>query len=233
MASRVVVYTARPHKRETHALYFTLRNGRRIRCDRLPQTVTWGEVATITAIDRQGRKPITRKTSPGLRTLSFTQVVGNRYSSREWDCEEDLSKVLYISRSGAPFRISGAASPLEQTTWWQAVGCSVLITHRTSQNRASRAEIEWELQEYVEDNAKAMKPSPPKRKTPVKTTPGKSKTSTTARTYVVRSGDSLWKISARLLGRGDRWREIYNLNRSTVRNPNVLRVGQKLKVPKK
>jgi len=168
---------------------------------------------------------------PGPKTLSFTQVVGNRYASRDWNCEGDLRAALYPARAGARFRISGAASSFEQTTWWVAVGCTVTITHRTPQNRATRAEVEWELQEYVGDPVATTKKKAVPKKSAKPAASSSSKA--TARTYVVRSGDSLWKIAAKLLGRGDRWREIYNVNKSTIKNPNTLRVGMKLKVPRK
>lgn len=43
--------------------------------------------------------------------------------------------------------------------------------------------------------------------------PGQSKE---RKTYVVRSGDTLWDISARFLGTGTRWMEIYKLNRQVI-----------------
>jgi nucleoid-associated protein YgaU len=47
--------------------------------------------------------------------------------------------------------------------------------------------------------------------------------------YVVKSGDNLWKIAARLLGDRDRWREIRDLNPNI--DPDKIRVGQKLTLP--
>ncbi|GIP24229.1 LysM peptidoglycan-binding domain-containing protein [Paenibacillus sp. J22TS3] len=50
--------------------------------------------------------------------------------------------------------------------------------------------------------------------------------------YVVIPGDTLWKISQRTLGKGDRWNEIYSLNRQTIgKNPNSIYPGQKLVIP--
>lgn len=50
--------------------------------------------------------------------------------------------------------------------------------------------------------------------------------------YTVASGDSLFKIAARIYGRGDKWRDIYNANKSTVGpNPNAITVGMKLVLP--
>ncbi|MBM3269045.1 MAG: LysM peptidoglycan-binding domain-containing protein [Candidatus Sericytochromatia bacterium] len=51
-------------------------------------------------------------------------------------------------------------------------------------------------------------------------------------TYTVKSGDSLWTIAARTMGRGDRWRELYDLNRGLIgADPGKLRVGMALRLP--
>jgi nucleoid-associated protein YgaU len=52
--------------------------------------------------------------------------------------------------------------------------------------------------------------------------------------YVVRAGDSLWRISAAAHGYGDgrRWRTIYEANRTAVRDPNLIYPGQELTIPR-
>ena len=60
-----------------------------------------------------------------------------------------------------------------------------------------------------------------------------------AKTYTVRQGDSLWKIAQSKLGNGNRWKEIYNLNKATIdarnkgRNvdPYTIYAGQTLNLP--
>ncbi|PAD72377.1 LysM peptidoglycan-binding domain-containing protein [Paenibacillus campinasensis] len=50
--------------------------------------------------------------------------------------------------------------------------------------------------------------------------------------YTVKSGDSLFKISATVYGNGNNWRKIYDVNKKTIgANPNVLKPGQKLVIP--
>lgn len=49
--------------------------------------------------------------------------------------------------------------------------------------------------------------------------------------YVVQSGDSLSRISKRLLGSYQRWPEIYHLNRDRIKDPNVISIGMNLQIP--
>ncbi|MBQ5760662.1 MAG: LysM peptidoglycan-binding domain-containing protein, partial [Clostridia bacterium] len=65
--------------------------------------------------------------------------------------------------------------------------------------------------------------------TPVEPTPVQP--TTPAGTYVVKGGDSLWKIAKNELGNGFRWNEIFELNKDTVKNANMIYVGQTLKLP--
>lgn len=47
-------------------------------------------------------------------------------------------------------------------------------------------------------------------------------------TYIVQPGDTLSKIARKYLGNASLWRRIYEDNKSTIKNPNIIRVGQKL-----
>jgi len=51
------------------------------------------------------------------------------------------------------------------------------------------------------------------------------------RWYVVKDGDSLWKIAAEQLGNGSRYKEITKLNPSIVSDENNLDVGTRLRLP--
>jgi len=50
--------------------------------------------------------------------------------------------------------------------------------------------------------------------------------------YTVKRGDTLSEISQELLGTARRWREIYELNRDVIRDPDNLVAGTELKIPR-
>ncbi len=54
----------------------------------------------------------------------------------------------------------------------------------------------------------------------------------TGRTYVVKAGDSLTSIAEKQLGATARWKELYELNKDVIKNPDVLRSGVVLVLPK-
>ncbi len=53
------------------------------------------------------------------------------------------------------------------------------------------------------------------------------------KTYVVRRGDTLTEIAERVYGDGTLWRRIYRANRDQLDQPDQLRVGQTLVIPRR
>lgn len=51
------------------------------------------------------------------------------------------------------------------------------------------------------------------------------------KTYTVKQGDTLWAIAKKCLGDGNRYTEIYNLNKNKISNPNLIYPGQVLTLP--
>ncbi|MCG3156317.1 MAG: hypothetical protein DKINENOH_02941 [bacterium] len=49
--------------------------------------------------------------------------------------------------------------------------------------------------------------------------------------YTVKSGDTLSKLAKQLFGDAKRYMEIFNLNKDILSNPDLIKVGQKLKLP--
>lgn len=53
-----------------------------------------------------------------------------------------------------------------------------------------------------------------------------------ARAYHVQPGDSLYAIAQRVLSNGNRWKELYELNKNVIgSDPSKLKVGQRLRLP--
>ena len=49
--------------------------------------------------------------------------------------------------------------------------------------------------------------------------------------YRVQPEDSLWKISEKFYGNGNRWKEIYDANKDQIQNPDLIYPNQTLAVP--
>lgn len=74
----------------------------------------------------------------------------------------------------------------------------------------------------------------------VKETDGENETQTSLKerdnppetgSRTVKSGDSLWSIAEEKYGDGSRWTEIYDANKDTLSDPDVIQPGQELKIP--
>ena len=50
-------------------------------------------------------------------------------------------------------------------------------------------------------------------------------------TYTVVAGDCLWSIAQKTYGTGTKWGIIYEANKATVKNPNLIYIGQVLTIP--
>jgi nucleoid-associated protein YgaU len=49
--------------------------------------------------------------------------------------------------------------------------------------------------------------------------------------YEVKAGDSLSKIAKNVYGKASEWKRIFEANRDTIKDPDKIYPGQKLKIP--
>lgn len=61
--------------------------------------------------------------------------------------------------------------------------------------------------------------------------PATAKTQGTAKTHTVKSGDTLSKIAKEHLGDGNAYMKIFELNRDQLKDPDMIKPGQVLKLP--
>jgi nucleoid-associated protein YgaU len=49
--------------------------------------------------------------------------------------------------------------------------------------------------------------------------------------HLVKKGDTLWKIAQHYYGDGSLYTQIFEANRDILKDPNLIKVGQKLRIP--
>ncbi len=80
-------------------------------------------------------------------------------------------------------------------------------------------------------NEPAVQPAEPSE--PVVTEPSEptQPTQPIANTHVVVKGDNLSKLALKYLGNANKWKVIYEANKSVIKDPNLIYVGQTLTIP--
>ena len=62
---------------------------------------------------------------------------------------------------------------------------------------------------------------------------GSSTSATSEQSYTVVGGDSLSKIAKKFYGNAGAWNKIFQANKDTISNPDLIRPGQVLRIPAK
>lgn len=169
---------------------------------------------SLATIDRQGLKPLVRRKAQQPRVLTFTHSIGHLdYAEREY-ANPTLAVVMLagVADSGRKVRLINTTANIETRGWWYPQ-LQVTIEERDTEQQIKTATLSWTLTEVIDDRPKIARtppppPPPPKRPAPV--------VKAGQPDWVVKKGDSLWKIAATRLGSGTRWPEIYNLNKARL-----------------
>lgn len=209
-----------------NSMYVTNEAGKRFPLYMAPTTFEHSEVAKFGTVEREGLKPVTTMTGPSFRTLSFSHRIGS--GDYRTSIEHILLPLTDLAKRGQKVRFVGGSSAYEQSVWWRIIDLPVKVEQRAADNRVSRAVLSWTLEEAGGLPTNLLKQAG-KPITTAKPAPAK----TTTRTYKVVAGDSLSLIAYKLFRNYARWNEIWSMNRAAIPNPNVIRVGQVLKVPVK
>jgi len=198
--------------------YLLSETGARIEFHRTPpESTADGDAPTFATVDRPNLLPLSRKTSPALRTISISPQVGD--DNAETSCEDTLAALRALAASGE--RLQLVWGRLEQG-WWNITGMPITVISRVQgTNDVSRCTVDITLTQAND----------------LTITPGSTSTSGGGgpagwKSVTVKSGDTLYKLATKYLGRGNRWAEIAKAN--GIKNPkstSALKVGKTLKIP--
>lgn len=220
--------------------------GSRLQVPYAPLPVSHSGLATTWAkVDRPLRAPLPILGPDPLHAMSFDLTIARR---SPWASVEDwVTALRKIGRSGEAFTVS--YGPLEAGLWHIETLELVVDGRAPGTNHATRVVAHLEL--TAADSVAELGPmsggsggarpvtgpapstagapkgtgsaAPPRGATPA------PKQKAAARTYTVRKGDSLSRISQLMYGSTAHWRAIADLN--AIANVNLIRPGQVLKIP--
>lgn len=207
-------------------------NGRRITMHSTPAEFNFEHVPDFGSVKREGKQELTRYVAYGLRELTFSHIIAHQDYRRS--IEEVIQAIQSLVRSGGKVRFNGGSPFFMGAVWFHVTGLKISAQQLSTTNRISRATLTWTIKQAVDTSVSVSKKSVAKKPT-AKATSKKAPKKAVARTHKLRRGDTYWKLSAKYLGSGARWKEIHNLNKSNrkLKNPNRLPIGATIKIPKK
>ena len=181
--------------------------------------------ATHSEHQRDGKKPWLEFSNPGLDEVTFTIIADAQFQVKPKSVEKKLRKyknegtAKYLTLGGLkvgsnPFVITKMSDAYKTITW---------------NGRVQSIVIDITLKEKPTASKKKKKAS---KKNDKKTKTAKSAKKNSYDIYTVKKGDSLWKIAKKYYGSGGKYTKIYSANKNQIKNPNLIRVGMKLKIPK-
>ena len=88
----------------------------------------------------------------------------------------------------------------------------------------------YTMKQDLPKQAETVKPNVPE-KAPVPPVKEKEPVEDTGPHYLVKKLDTLQNISKEVFGKESEWKKIYELNRESIKDPNMIHPGQKLKLP--
>lgn len=176
-----------------------------------------GWAAPWSTVDRPGRTPLVVRDGNGLATLGLTVFLG--HADHQQSIEGLLTTLRNIAASGDRVTVVGL-STLERGPWRLD---EVSVTGELRQqgtNAITRATVALGFVEASDANPK-LGPVKGGKKGGGKKLPT---------THVVKKGDTLRKLADRYYGEPGKWRVIAKANK--IKDPNKLKVGRKLRIPK-
>ena len=188
-------------------IYITEREGNReIRVPWLPEQILYKSGGVIMAeYDIMNKGKVAVPMGSGLAQYSWTSLFPGKNRTDDtlqrgsWKAPKYYHNILEDwKKNGTPLRILVTGYPF--------INKDVLLEDYDGAAAGGFGDWEYELT-FVEDRDLTIGYA--------KTTQ-KKRSASTPKTYTVKKGDSLWKISKKFYGKGSSWTRIYNANKSII-----------------
>lgn len=176
-----------------------------------------GLAAPVTVQSRPGRKPLSLLDGGNLAGIDL--VFQLAHFDHQLPVEAMITRLRQIAASGQRVTVLGL-SPQERGPWRIDDLAITGTLRRQGTNELTRADVTLSLVEASDANPKVG---------PVSGGHG-GNGGKRPKFYVIRKGDTLRKIANRFYGDPGVWRQIAKAN--GIKNPDKLKVGRKIKLPK-
>lgn len=179
---------------------------------------------------------------PGLAEISIEAVIPQvNYPCAVWDgsidCAEDfLEHLKSLKESREPFEFIVIRDGPGRNDFFDTNINVTLEDYSVSDdvNEGLDLTVSLSMKEYKNYGTKIMEFKIKEDQDTPETTdsiPKREGSFPASEMYTVQKGDCLWNIAKKRLGNGNRWREIYDLNRDKISNPNLIQPGWVLTMP--
>ncbi len=140
--------------------------------------------------------------------------------------EDALAKLLAWQETGQPVRLLITDSPVNMLV------IVAKVNYKYAGGEPGDIYYDLALRQWREIKVRSVAAATVTTPVPAPATTTRPDTKPVQKVYVVRSGDTLYKIAKAELGNGSKWRQIYDANKDTIGpDPNLLHVGLKLVMP--
>ena len=205
-------------------IYLTPSGGSRIQFPMLPETITMGADAKFMTYSIISLGDVKLPRGQGTKEISWSGMFPGAVRKKN-RLVRKYTKPDTLIKNLEKYRDKGTKCTLLCTG--TCINYSVYVSSFKGKYKGGSGDFFYDIKLIIAREINIYTTSELKIKTPTRPSPKKTTT------YPVKSGDCLWRIAQRLLGKGSRYTEIYNLNRDKIKNPNLIYPGQKLTIPAK
>jgi len=212
-------------------LYITeIETGTQLAFSMLPESVTCKAEAKFQTYDIINLGEVKIPKGASLTNFSWSGILPGKsrrdasfVKSWYWRDPKEIQSIWSIWReNGTKLKLM-----FTETT----INHDVRLDNYTAEYKGGNGDIEYSISFTVAKDLIVYSMDELKSKTNSKTAARPPAAKAAAKTYTVKSGDSLWKIAQSRLGKGNRYTEIYNLNKDKIKNPSLIYSGQVLTLP--